>query len=64
MPKSATSAWLPVSRMFSGFTSRWIMPSSVGVAQRVGRFARDPERVLHRELGLAREAVAKTLPRG
>ena len=50
MPKSATSAWPSLSRMFSGLMSRWIDPVPVGVVERVGRLARDPDRVLHREL--------------
>ena len=62
MPKSATSV-LPsrVSRMFSGLMSRWIDAVLVGVLERLRRLARDPERVLHRELPLAPEPVAQAL---
>ena len=62
MPKSATSAWSPVSRMFSGLMSRWITPVAVGVLEGLRAFARDADRVLDRELLLALEPAAKRLP--
>ena len=41
--------------------SRWITPCAVGVLQRLRRLARDPERVLDRELALPPEPVAQAL---
>ena len=61
MPKSATSAWPPCSRMFSGLMSRWMMPMRVRGAQRVGHLARDAQRVVDGELPLALEPGAQRL---
>ena len=56
MPKSASSAcpWGD-SRMFSGFTSRWMTPCCARL-QRVGHLANDLERIGNRELSVAHES--------
>ena len=50
MPKSATRAWPPWSRMFSGLMSRWTMPCSWAYCERFRGLARDPEGVVDRKL--------------
>ena len=61
MPKSATSAWPSVSRMFSGLMSRCTTPVPVRVVQRLGHLAGEPDRVLDRQLDLALQPVAQAL---
>ena len=63
IPKSATRVFPSrVSSMFSGLMSRWITPWSWAYCEGLGRLARDPERVVHRELPLPPEPVAQALP--
>ena len=47
--------------MFSGLMSRWMTPCAVRVVERRADLLREADRVLHRELMLAREAVAQRL---
>ena len=61
MPKSATSACRPCSRMFSGLMSRWITPWR-GRLQRVGHLGGDPDRLVDRQPLLPRQPIPQRFP--
>ncbi len=61
MPKSATTAWPPDSKTFSGLNVPVDDAVPVGARKRVGDLGRDPERVFERQSTLAHNALAQTL---
>ena len=62
MPKSATTAWFPDRRIFSGLMSRWMMPLS-GRTRARPRSRGDPQRLVDRQLALTGEPNAVIHPR-
>jgi len=58
MPKSATIACRPLSRIFSGLMFAMEHAVLVSVVQRVGHFAGDAEGVEDRKLAFAIESLA------